>query len=284
MSDPNPLPQSSSYYLDLMNEKEDKYKPKDWPRVSVIIPTSNVAMLISTTLESVLIQKYSNFEVIIVDCSTDRTLEIIRNYQDDRIRIYSVGENNRYEMLNKGLSQALGSYVNILFPGDFYLYPETLKLMMHLALDHDSPQLVYCGTLLRDAIKEVKILFRPLNIDLLKRGQQPTSLQSCWFRIDALRKIGKFNTRYEIRGGFDLLCRFCLQPDFTFASTSRVLTDYDLRAVTRQMVATHFKETFQAIYCYFGLKTAVRWLLIQKDWLRYLSLLKRSLKIAFIGR
>lgn len=271
--------------LDQVTNLENRYPLDQLPKVSIIIPTINCASIIPITLESLLVQDYPDFEIIIVDGgSEDRTPEVIERYRSNKIHLYSIALCSRYEMLNRGLSQSQGEYINFLFPGDFYLHPKTLKSIIALALDKDRPQLVYCGTLLRDAKTEVKVLYRELTLDLLKRGQQPTSLQSCWFRSDALRKLGKFNPTYSQRGGFDVMCRFMLQKDFRFASQKRILIDYDLRSVTREMVITHFLETMRTIYTYFGFFAMMRWLIFyQKDFRRITRLWMRSLRLAFSG-
>ncbi|MBA3958382.1 MAG: glycosyltransferase [Parachlamydiaceae bacterium] len=263
---------------------EIKHADKDLPKVSIVIPTCNCTPLISSTLESILNQDYPNFEVIVVDSSDDRTTEVIKGYRSEKLRIVSISSCKRYESFNKGLSLADGEYVNFLNPGDFYTYQATLKQMMSLAIDNDKPQMVYCGTILREARTEVKILYRVLTLDLLKNGQQPTSLQACWFRADALRKIGKFNPQYNMRGGFELMCRFFLESDFRFASIKRIFIDYDLRLVTRQMVITHFWETMKTIYHFFGIGATLRWLWHQKDIKRFIKLWIHSLKVAFSGR
>lgn len=260
---------------------EAKQRVESYPKVSIIIPTINVGHLISLTLDKVLSQSYPDFEVIIVDCSTDRTLDVIRGYRSDRIRIYSTNCNVRYEMLNIGISKASGFYVNFLFPGDFYIYYRTLHYMMELANKQDLPHIVFCGTLLRDTESDVKTLYRKLSLDLLKRGQQPTSLQSCWFRLDALKEVGLFNPNYELRGGYDLMCRFAIQKEFRFASLHRILIDYDLRSVTRRMVAIHSRETILTIYRHFGILAAIRWLFIQRELRRIVKLWIRGLKAAF---
>lgn len=262
----------------------DKYQASDFPKVSIVVPIRQSAQLIGLTLDSILSQKYPDFEIIVVNCSDDRSLAVVKAYRNERIKVYTVTQCRRYEMLNKGIAQAEGKYLNFLFPGDYYLSHEALRYMMTLALNNQLPQLVYCGTLIRDAQEEVKILFRELTLNLLKRGQQPTSLQSCWFRADAFREIGKFNPLYIQRGGFELLCRFHLQKDFRYASSNRVLSDYDLRAVTRRMIIIHFWETLKTIYHYFGFKTAFFWLFIQKDMKRFFKLWIRSFQIAFSGR
>lgn len=264
---------------------QKKFNNYEYPRVSIIIPTYNCAQVIGLTLESILPQHYPNFEIIVVDArSTDRTLEIVKGYRDEKIRVFSVSAPKRYEMLNKGITHATGGYINFLFPGDFYIYNDTIKYMMTLALEHDKPYIVYCGTLLRNGKSEVKILYRQLNLQLLQHGQQPTSLQSCWFRTDIFSQIGKFNTTYRLRGGYELLCRLTMNPKFQAVSTQRVLTDYDLRLVTRRMVLRHFWETLRTIYRYFGLIAALKWLATQKDTARFIKLWLRNVRVAFLGR
>ena len=59
--------------------------------VSIIMPSFNASMFIKETIESVLAQIYSNWELIIVnDCSKDNTVEVIGKYADvdSRIRFY----------------------------------------------------------------------------------------------------------------------------------------------------------------------------------------------------
>lgn len=280
MVDPKTNASTWSAFLD----KEERFGDEVFPKVSVIVPTFNCAQTIDDTMQSVLSQDYPDFELLVIDGgSTDITLEVVQGYRDKRIRVFSVGTNRRYEMINIGLLQAEGLYVNILFPGDFYLYYRTLRVMMELALDHHKPHLVYCGAVLRETGTNVKILFRPLTLDLLTLGRQPTSLQSCWIRLDTFQEIGKFPPEYKLRGGFDLLCRFCLKGNLSAFSLRRALTDYDLRGITRRMVVRHFWETFKSIYRYFGWQATVRWLFTQKDIGRFLSLWRHRLLLALRG-
>lgn len=271
----------SSLY-DKISPFEGRYKAEEFPKISIIIPTYNCASLISITLEGILNQDYPSYEIIIVDCSTDRTLEIVRSFHSDKIHILSVEQCNRYEMLNKGLSQAHGVYVSFLFPGDFYLHYQALKHMMTLALENHFPPILYAGTLIRNGKSEAKILFREFSCELLKRGQQPTTLQSCIFRTDTLRAIGKFNTKYKKKGGFELMCRYSLKKDFQFVAVNRVLMDYDLRLVTRGMTIVHFWETMKIIKKSFGFPAMLAWLFHQKDFSRIMKSWWHRIKIAFL--
>lgn len=65
------------------------------PLVSIVMPAYNVEKYITVALNSILLQTFQNWELIIVnDCSTDNTLAIINNYNDDRIRVINRMENS----------------------------------------------------------------------------------------------------------------------------------------------------------------------------------------------
>ncbi|MBQ8211618.1 MAG: glycosyltransferase family 2 protein [Treponema sp.] len=79
--------------------------------ISIIIPTFNTAVLIERSIRSVLNQKnISDFELIIVDdCSTDDTLDVVHSINDPRIRIFRQRENRGPAAArNRGLSEAKG--------------------------------------------------------------------------------------------------------------------------------------------------------------------------------
>lgn len=114
--------------------------------ISVIMSNYNTPEeYLRTAIESVLNQTYSNFEFIIIDdCSTDNSLEIIKSYNDERIVIIENKENlGITKSLNRGLAVAKGEYIarmdadDICFPERFSKQVEYLK---------NNPQVVVCGT------------------------------------------------------------------------------------------------------------------------------------------
>jgi glycosyltransferase involved in cell wall biosynthesis len=272
-------------FLQQITAFQNQFHDYEYPKVSIIIPTYNCAQDISITLDSIVSQNYPEFEIHIIDSgSQDRTREVVKRYRSDRIYVHYEPIGQRYHLLNQGIALSQGEYLNFLFPGDFYMSKDALKHVMSLALSQNKPQLVYSGTLLRDGKTDVKMLYRHLSIALLKKGQQPTSLQSCWFKNTVFSKLGLFNENLDLRGGFDLLCRFCGDPDLDFVSSSNVYIDYDLRWVTKNMIIRHFLETSKIVYKYYGLGCFLQWLMTQKDIKRYLKLWMHGVKLALTGR
>ena len=90
--------------------------------VSIIMPSYNTDKFIGQSIESVLNQTYTNWELIIVDdCSTDNTDEIVKKYTDNRIRYFKNGCNSGAAVSrNKALREARGEYVAFLDSDDLW--------------------------------------------------------------------------------------------------------------------------------------------------------------------
>jgi glycosyltransferase involved in cell wall biosynthesis len=83
------------------------------PLVSVVLPVFNAASYLHDAIESILQQSYSNFELIIInDGSSDSSLDIIKSFDDKRIRYVENKENiGLIKTLNRAFELANGSYI-----------------------------------------------------------------------------------------------------------------------------------------------------------------------------
>ncbi|HKM05053.1 MAG TPA: glycosyltransferase family 2 protein [Lachnospiraceae bacterium] len=92
--------------------------------VSIIVPVYNVASFLEETIESVLGQTYTEWELLLVnDCSTDESAAIIENYvrKDPRIKLINLDVNQgAARARNLGLSKAQGRYVAFLDADDLW--------------------------------------------------------------------------------------------------------------------------------------------------------------------
>ena len=128
------------------------------PLVSVCIPSFNGGEFIATTLESILSQTFTDFEVVIADDkSTDRTVPIIKGFKDPRIKVVENEPNlGLGRNWNKVLSCAQGDYVKLLGDDDVP-YPESLARQAE-ALEHPanaSAVLAICNRNVINARNEV---------------------------------------------------------------------------------------------------------------------------------
>lgn len=100
--------------------------------VSIIMPSYNTASFIEETIQSVLNQTYTNWELIIVDdCSTDNTDEVLENIKDSRIRYFKNDKNSGAAVSrNKALREARGQWIAYLDSDDLWM-PEKLEKQIH---------------------------------------------------------------------------------------------------------------------------------------------------------
>lgn len=96
--------------------------------VSIIMPSYNTAKYILDSIKSVLAQTYDNWELIIVDdCSTDNTDEVLSGISDKRIRYYKNEKNSGAAISrNKALREAKGRWIAFLDSDDLWM-PEKLE-------------------------------------------------------------------------------------------------------------------------------------------------------------
>lgn len=97
--------------------------------ISVIMPTYNRGYIISIAIESILKQTYKNLELIIIDdCSTDNTEEIISRYNDNRLKYIRLNEKKGSNYArNVGIEESKGDYITFQ-DSDDYSFPERIEI------------------------------------------------------------------------------------------------------------------------------------------------------------
>lgn len=115
------------------------------PFVSIIMPVFNAELYLPESIESILNQTYSNFEFLIFnDGSTDNSLEIIKSYNDPRIKLFSSPVNTGLVIyLNKGIDLARGKYIARMDADDISL-PNRLEEQIEFL--ENNPEIGVCGS------------------------------------------------------------------------------------------------------------------------------------------
>jgi glycosyltransferase involved in cell wall biosynthesis len=113
------------------------------PVVSVIIPTFNREKFVGKAIQSVLVQSFPDFEIIIVDDgSTDGTTEVVKSFSADRLQYIYQPNHGRSNARNHALRLARGRYIAFLDSDDLYL-PGKLELQVNYLDCHPDVGMVY---------------------------------------------------------------------------------------------------------------------------------------------
>ena len=183
--------------------------------ISVVIPMYNAEEFIAECLDSLLIQTFQDFEIIVVDdCSTDDSFAIVESYApkfNGRLRIEQTEKNSEgggYIPRNIGLMLARGEYIQFLDADDMLL-PTALEVL-YLAANLYDAEVVYTSSYYR--------LNAPNDVYLYKDG--------------ATKKMPNIQTEFTIDDPNKNLSRLCLESgegNFHNCWTKFVQRDFILR-------------------------------------------------------
>ncbi len=131
------------------------------PEISVVMSVFNGEEFLKEAIESVLNQNFTNFEFIIIDdCSTDKTNQILKKYEksDERIILIEKSINKGFkgfvENLNLGISKSRGKYIARMDADDLCL-PERFQLEFEYLEKHKEVFLVGTSMLLINEKNEI---------------------------------------------------------------------------------------------------------------------------------
>lgn len=185
--------------------------------VSVIMTAYNCEKYIEDSIKSVLDQDYFNFELIIVnDCSSDNTSNIISKFKDSRIK-YIENKNNLglVKSANIGLRAVKGEYISRIDSDDVW---EKQKLSKQISfLKENDLCLVGCRAKLIDSEgNEIGFFNYPKNKIILNKLylliSNPFINSSVLFKKEIINKVGYYNESFVLAEDYELWTRivpFC---------------------------------------------------------------------------
>jgi glycosyltransferase involved in cell wall biosynthesis len=215
-------------------------------KVTVIIPVYNVERYIAAAIQSVLAQTHSNFELIIIsDGSTDRSIEICRQFADSRIRILQQPNKGPAAARNLGVQQATGDYIAFLDGDDLW---EPNKLAKHIEHLEQNPGVgvSFCRSALIDEAGNPLGIYQLVSklagvtiLDLLCRtpignGSVPVMRREVfddiqyWCTTEKSQELCYFNPDRSLHPSEDVECwlRIALTTSWKIEGVSEALTLY----------------------------------------------------------
>lgn len=202
------------------------------PTVTVVIPTYNRANYLPRAIDSVLDQTFTDFEVIVVDGpSTDDTPDIVRGYEDDRLRYIRFEEKQGANAArNAGIRAAEGKFISFLDSDDAF-HPRNLEVTTN-RLQHAPPECAGVFTSFT-YLEDGEIV----NVSYATEGQvsyeelqeNPVGGYSAiLLRADVFDKVGMLDERLVYCDDFDLYLR--LLRRYTLIGIDEILFDYSVHS------------------------------------------------------
>ena len=184
------------------------------PKISIITATYNSASTIADTLDSVLAQTYTNYELIVVDGqSTDGTLDVVNRYAErfgNKLRCLCGRDRGLYDAMNKGIACASGDVVGILNSDDFYTDSHTLQRVADTLTDSTIDACYGDVHYVHPSDLNTQVRYyssRPFRPWMMRLGFIPAH-PSFYYRREIYQKYGLFDIRYKVAADFELLLRF----------------------------------------------------------------------------
>ena len=113
-------------------------------KISILMTVFNSSNYLKDSIESILNQTYSNFELVIInDHSTDNSLNIIKSFKDPRLKLFNLDSKyGRTKALNYGLSKCSSNIIAIQDADDLSLSKRLEKLITKIS-ENESIGLVF---------------------------------------------------------------------------------------------------------------------------------------------
>ena len=225
-------------------------------KISIITVTYHAEATLERTLQSVAQQTYPDIEHLIIDgASTDRTLEIARQYP--HATVFSEPDKGLYDAMNKGLQRATGDYLCFLNAGDKLHSKETLAHIAASVSDDSSIGVIYGDTHIVDAQGQFLRNRRLTPPEHLTWQSFKDGMLVCHQAFYINRQIAlSYDTTYRFSADFDWCIRCMKEGEKRGMQNLYVhepLADYLAEGMTTANHKTSLKERFKIMAKHYGL-------------------------------
>lgn len=193
------------------------------PLVSVVVPTYNRAYLVGRTVESILAQRYRNFELLVVnDGGTDTTAEAVAGYRDSRLSYLVKTNGGPASARNFGLAQARGDLVAFCDDDDCW-FPEKLETQVRFLKEHPDVAVCYTGSVIHENGRDLHYYFRQITGDPLITllFVNPATTPAYLIKKECFTKVGYFDPSFTAVEDHLLWLKFAKY--FTFGGIDKPL-------------------------------------------------------------
>ncbi len=192
---------------------------------SILVVSLNAGEKLLQTIQSILKQTYTNYEVVVKDGgSKDDSLELLEQYLEQssnaqKVRIVRRSDKSIYEGMNQATQEARGEYYYFLNCGDLFADENVLEKVatkIKAAKDGQSKALIFYGDIL-DALRGQVVASNP-KIDAFACYRNVPCHQACIYHYSLFEERG-YESKYRVRADYEhfLWSYFCKNacPEYT---------------------------------------------------------------------
>lgn len=217
-------------------------------KISVITVCLNAARTVGYTLESFARQDHRDRELIVVDGgSSDGTLDIIRSFGREGVRLISEPDEGMYDAANKGLANYTGDAVGLLNSDDCYADDRALT---HIADGLNVADIVFGNLDFVTSHDKGRVVRRwrgtPYSRGAFRRGWMPAH-PTFYTRKSVVEKVAGFDTRYRVAADYDFMLRALELNGFRTAFLDEVLVNMMHGGESTSGLTAHLKHNYEAL-------------------------------------
>ena len=216
-------------------------------KISIITVCFNSEETIISTLNSVFSQNYPNIEHIIIDGgSSDRTLDIIKQYPFKNKRVISENDKGIYDAMNKGIKMAKGEIISILNSDDIYQSPNIISNVINIIKKNPSKDIFLGDVVYFKANNFNKITryyhAKSFERKLLLKGLMPPHPAS-FIRKKVYKKYGLYKSTLSIAADFEMFLRLIYMNKVSFLSLDKIIVRMRAGGKSGKNLKTYFTTT-----------------------------------------
>ncbi|MEM6518754.1 MAG: glycosyltransferase [Cyanobacteria bacterium P01_C01_bin.70] len=198
------------------------------PTVSIVIPCYNAEKTIAATINSVLSQTFADLELIVInDGSTDETLNVIDQIDDDRLQVFTFENAGPQKSRNRGIDKATGDYISLIDADDLWTVDKLHSQLTALQSAPDAAvayswtdvidehgQIIQTG---RRSRAEGHVFAALIQDNFLGSGSNPL------IKANALRAVGGFDERILAGQDWDMWLTLAAHYSFVVVPQVQIL-------------------------------------------------------------
>ncbi len=194
------------------------------PLISIITVLFNGEEYLEHATQNIANQIYTNIEYIIIDGgSTDKTIDIIKKYEENIDFFISELDKGIYDAMNKGIKKAKGKYIGLLNSDDYY-EPDAIEIITNKINTQPDFDFFFGNANIINEYIQKKKLQKSVNHKNIKKDFSiihPT----VFVKKETYTKYGLFDISYKIAADYELLLRF-YKKNCKFLYINKTITNF----------------------------------------------------------